>query len=501
MHLLKAIIAVMVCLAVGCSRSGSDHATAVDLDTTFANASSSLESEDYSASLDAYLRFIRIASDKLPPEDSRLAMAYLRAAGIHLMYGDASSAAEFYRKGLIESRRLRNDSLENIFLLNLVSTFYELNDAEKTAEFNAEFSRKAVTPEHKFYAAYNAGLIDFMRGDNAHALGVMHRVTALADSLDLSPELKIYPVGGIAAYYEESGETDSAISWYKRSLVLAGQCDVRKRAFVKRKAFDNLVRMYARKNAADSMFRYYDLRKNMEDSVFDINRFLTLKTGHSSANERISAAHISGLNRTVNYQRIALFAIVALLVAVAAFSYVVVRQSRVLRRKNKMLFERNRELAMMEKRGVVQPSSSVMEKAESSAAESEPSIDRMPEANNDKAPDELWERIQHYLAACDDIFTPGFTLATLAKALDSNTNYVSSSINRNSGKNFPSLLNEYRIREACRRMAAPQYKALTLEALANSVGYKSKTTFFDAFKTIVGMSPSAYRKFQLAESI
>lgn len=493
MHLLKAIMAVVVCLAAGCSCSGGDYASAVDLDTTFAKASDSLESEDYSASLDAYLRFIRIADHKLSPDDSRLAMAYLRAAGIHLMYGDASSAAEFYQKGLMESRRLSNDSLENIFLLNLVSTFYELNDAEKTAEFNTEFSRKAATPEHKFYAAYNAGLIDFMRGDNMHALGVMQRVIDLADSLNVSPELKIYPAGGIAAYFEEAGETDSAISWYKKSLAFAELCDVSNRAFVKRKAFDNLVRMYARKNAADSMFRYYDLRKNMEDSVFDINRFLTLKTGHSSANERISAAHISGLSRTVNYQRMAIFAIVILLVAVALFSYVVVRQSRVLKRKNKMLFERNRELAMMEKRGGVRPLPMVLEKKESL-------IDNVSEASYLKAPDELWDRIQHYLAECDDIFTPGFTLTSLAKALDSNTNYVSNSINRNSGKNFPSLLNEYRIREACRRMAAPQYKALTLEALANSVGYKSKTTFFDAFKTIVGMSPSAYRKFQQAES-
>ena len=76
-----------------------------------------------------------------------------------------------------------------------------------------------------------------------------------------------------------------------------------------------------------------------------------------------------------------------------------------------------------------------------------------------------------------------------------NVSYGSKAINVNGGKNFRSLLNEYRIREACQRLSdADRYGHLTLQAIAESVGFVSASSFIRAFKQVTGTTPSNYKK-------
>ena len=63
------------------------------------------------------------------------------------------------------------------------------------------------------------------------------------------------------------------------------------------------------------------------------------------------------------------------------------------------------------------------------------------------------------------------------------------------GRNFNALMNEYRIKEACRRlMDAENYGSYTIEGIARSVGYKSRSNFITIFKSIIGLTPSAFQK-------
>ena len=70
-------------------------------------------------------------------------------------------------------------------------------------------------------------------------------------------------------------------------------------------------------------------------------------------------------------------------------------------------------------------------------------------------------------------------------------------INQEYGSNFNSLLNEYRIKEACRRLGGNAN--MTIEGIAESVGFKSRTSFGALFKSITGLSPSAYQKISRME--
>lgn len=99
------------------------------------------------------------------------------------------------------------------------------------------------------------------------------------------------------------------------------------------------------------------------------------------------------------------------------------------------------------------------------------------------------------MESSDEIFQNGFSLHRLAELVEGNPNYVSQVINEKYHCNFNTLLNEYRIREACKRMNDVQtYDHLTIDAIAASVGIKARSSFIMAFKKFTGMTPSAYQK-------
>ena len=59
------------------------------------------------------------------------------------------------------------------------------------------------------------------------------------------------------------------------------------------------------------------------------------------------------------------------------------------------------------------------------------------------------------------------------------------------GKNFYGVVNEYRLREAIQIMETSGRK-YTIEAIAEMVGFNSKSSFYACFKKFTGMSPKEY---------
>lgn len=91
------------------------------------------------------------------------------------------------------------------------------------------------------------------------------------------------------------------------------------------------------------------------------------------------------------------------------------------------------------------------------------------------------------------IYAPDFCLQKLADATGEQKRYVSQVINEMTGKNFSVFLAEYRIREACRRLAdTGMYGNFTIEAIGNELGFLSRSNFSATFKKVTGMSPRDY---------
>lgn len=81
----------------------------------------------------------------------------------------------------------------------------------------------------------------------------------------------------------------------------------------------------------------------------------------------------------------------------------------------------------------------------------------------------------------------------IANELKTNKSYISFSINNILKKNFRNFVNEYRIQEAQKLLLDPKFDNLSIEGIAQNVGYISKSTFNTSFQKYTGKKPSDFR--------
>ncbi|WP_461599499.1 helix-turn-helix domain-containing protein [Winogradskyella sp.] len=105
---------------------------------------------------------------------------------------------------------------------------------------------------------------------------------------------------------------------------------------------------------------------------------------------------------------------------------------------------------------------------------------------------DIKKNIEHYFKNQTDFLKPEFRLQNLASHLNVNKNILSQTINSVYSKNFNQLLNAYRISYALEKINDKSWQNLSIEGMAENVGFKSRTTFNKAFKENTGCTPSEY---------
>ena len=104
------------------------------------------------------------------------------------------------------------------------------------------------------------------------------------------------------------------------------------------------------------------------------------------------------------------------------------------------------------------------------------------------------EALNEYFLKEDNFLHPDFRQQDLADYLDITKNKLSLIINQLFEQNFNQLINDKRIEIAIQKLQTEKSKSLTLEGIAQEVGFKSRTTFNKAFQEKTGLTPSEFRK-------
>lgn len=340
--------------------------------------------------------------------------------------------------------------------------FYNLNVPDTVADIR--FTKGRV-----------GGYLD-MEGGNYDGASVKFR-TLLADKDGIAGSslgmIQVY--FDLAGLYSVTGNPDSTL-YYARKVqkmseeeglyeVIPGACLMEA---------DIYASIGDRERSDEAMLRYYSYK----DSLLQLSDISLFSEPHLKKRIADIDVELVKVVEESRRRRIVIISVSALLV-LAVVSVVVMM------RKNKALMRKNREMA--ERSMIIDRQDRII------LHHKIDEMRRQPDDNRRGNP-ELLAKIVDVMEHDEEIFSPEFSLDRLAQICGEKSKIVSGELNASLGKNFNTLLNEYRIREMCRRLEDDQYSSFTIEAVSQSVGFRSRSTYVSAFKKQTGLTPSEYIK-------
>jgi AraC-like DNA-binding protein len=170
-----------------------------------------------------------------------------------------------------------------------------------------------------------------------------------------------------------------------------------------------------------------------------------------------------------NFQKYIFVLVISILIFVAFIAFIIFYIQK--RKTYRALVIKNQQWAKEEK---IQPDTHVLKEKE-----------------KEEADNKLYKYIENFLETSKIYCNPNLTLDTFAKEIGINRTYISNSINK-TNDNFNSLINRFRIRLAIRILSEDKNK--TMEEIALSTGFNNRKSFYNAFLSIAGLSPSQFKR-------
>jgi len=321
----------------------------------------------------------------------------------------------------------------------------------------------------------------------------------------------------IAAYHQLKGNYDSAFHYYRLSfdrsiserhvraeaIILAGlgkmffelnkidsalhYIDLSNKVASKNKILNSLADNFlvlseieGSKGRYKNALEHYKTYTNLKDSIFNANvfgsiNFMQRQYEVSKTNQIIEELEIDRQikENTIHYQKIILLIVISVSLLMGIVLFIIVLQNKKLRTAYNVLVEKNVEIIKIEKKS---------------------STKKQNNSNVQKDHDDLFKRILNVMEDPSVYCEPSFTMDKLVLLVQSNHTYVHKALKSSKFKGFPKFVNSYRVREAQRIFMNPNNEKYTIESVSDKVGFKSRTSFYSAFKEVTGVSPKYYIK-------
>ena len=286
---------------------------------------------------------------------------------------------------------------------------------------------------------------------------------------------EIQNLSDLSALFTVEGRRDSALNYLHRADSLA-----RHYGALKIVAANWLTRANLAEAEGDYAYALdcYKRQAALNDSILNAGVFSDITRSQRIYEIAKTDKQIAELVTKQRTRERIIYASLAALAVLSAGLWYIWRQKRNLNRAYTVLVEKNVEISTL-KGGVP-------------AGKHDDKAPRKDYAAN--AGDGLFDRIEAAMHDPGLVCDPECSINKLAAAVHSNHTYVSQAITKATGKNFRQYLNGYRVNEAMRIFASPDAERYTLESVALRVGFKSRTTFYNAFQEMTGVTPGFYMK-------
>lgn len=281
--------------------------------------------------------------------------------------------------------------------------------------------------------------------------------------------------------YLERNMTDSAY-FYVNKLIEDNEFEWS--GEVRANAYKFLRKIYTRKGEDDKAREAYSRLLMIQDSMLNVNQLGTidnLKFIHDLATERYNSANkLAEADRQKKMRELIIFFIGLLLVIVCPLLIVIINRHRRLQASYRDLYNQRQQ---------------IIEQEETNKKLREESLARSSEIDLESNIHPGVLQILAVLDKSEEIYNPDFSLDRLSELTGIRPRTLSGILNDQLHLTFRDLLNQYRVREACKRLSdSDNYGHFTIEAISQSVGYKSRTSLITAFKKETGLTPSEYQR-------
>ena len=297
------------------------------------------------------------------------------------------------------------------------------------------------------------------------------------------------------------GDYRGAIAAVKKAEEIAAALEMKD---CKLEVYGMLSRYYQQLGDHASREHYYNHYTMLKDTLTNYQQLASVSEMEFRHEMRVMEQEMSEIKQHRRVMSIVTLISLAFLAVLGALMYFLHRKNGELTRSNRLLYQKNVEMLRAEEeerrmRRQLQVKDPPHEVADDGQEDVEIKYKGSHLSDEDKQ--QLFTRVQEVMETCEDIYSPDFSLERLAMLSGSKSKYVSQVINEHYGQNFNTFLNSYRIKEACKRMGdLEHYGNYTIEAISESVGFKSRSTFVTSFKRITGLTPSQYQRMALKES-
>lgn len=411
---------------------------------------------------------------------AHLPLIYKNIGNVYCMFKDYGKGFDYYKKAY-QIRPKNDNELTFRILANLFGVCINRKDLEGAKKYRQLLfaAPRPNLPIDQFFLSFSTALMASQEARYAESNKILVNLADFCTRNKLPPTYICSAYAELYSNYQNLGDIDQAKHYISLCI---DHAERKKMLHYIPETLRDMAQIQRKTGNATLAQQYERQYLNLMDSIYNSQRFNVVKNQQfmyevDKTDKEITRLHQEEEIHRQNarlYQLLFLVSILAI-VLVSMLLFYVVRQKRDLEASYRKLYDINR---------------SHVETGEKKA----------PRATNLLKEDQkqlLLDGIRRVMEETDEYCQPEFTVATLAKLIDSNERYVSIVVNDHFGKSFTEVLNDYRIKKACERLTTnnAKYAQLTIAAIGQSVGYKSQTTFVKQFRKCTGLTPSVYQKF------
>lgn len=482
-----------------------------------------LKKGNYADALSAYFSGLRIYNDcKAKHEGGRF---YNNIANIYCVFGDYAKGLSYYKKGYEFCHKYGDKANAYKILANMTKVNIIKGNTSSARKYY-KMSEKVKNPADKencYMGIFNFGLILMAEKNYPEAINTYNELLNYAVKNKMGPRYICSAYRELYNNYMSLGNRDSTLKYLRlceSTAVKHGILHVYLEVLIKYADYYDSMGNY--KVASRYRARY----QREKDSIYDTHEFDAVKNEQLLYEMNKYDEYIASLNarekerlQTISRQRLTIAGVTVVTAVIGVLLLLVYRQKGKIDKSYNDLFVINRDFVkqqeftrqrMLELNNRLKSSEAELAALCASQEHSDGAGEAPDTAVATTADDadgknktlaisedmrrKLLDAVIDVMENSTEFCSSDFSLARLASLVGSNSKYVSLVINDTFHKTFKNYVNDYRIRLACLRMAdTGTYGSYTLNAIAESVGFKSYTTFVELFRKVVGITPSMYK--------